>query len=117
MPNVNVKTTVHGKIVQHTKSVQTGDRGGLFYINAAGNKVYLKAYQRDKCLQNTLSSDTGVCRSGVQRQKEYDDDEDNGDDDGNTSDSQVDPPPPLKKKRNDVAKRAYGGFIAKQRPS
>ena len=103
LQNVDVKTTVHGKIVPQSKSVQTGGRGGLFYINAAGNRVYLKAYQREKCLKNTLSSDTGACRSGVLYQND-DDGNDDGDDDTSL---------PVKKKRHDAVKRAYGGFIAK----
>jgi hypothetical protein len=60
-PHVDVGMTVNGRRVQVEKVVMAGGRGGLYYRNAKGKKIYLKAYQRDKCVGKTLERDSGVC--------------------------------------------------------
>ena len=34
------------------KTLRLGTRGGVFYINTAGRRVYLKQYQRAQCLRH-----------------------------------------------------------------
>nr|UMO79639.1 hypothetical protein [Pandoravirus aubagnensis] len=43
------------------KDVDTGPRGGPFYINKFGKKVYLKKKQKEQCLNGTLLGSGGVC--------------------------------------------------------
>lgn len=33
------------------KALRLGSRGGIFYVNTVGRRVYLKRYQRVQCLQ------------------------------------------------------------------
>ena len=39
-----------GKIVPVKKNIVLGSRGGAYYVNRAGKKVYLKRYQKRQCL-------------------------------------------------------------------
>nr|UDO47655.1 hypothetical protein [Pandoravirus massiliensis] len=43
------------------KVVRSGPRGGPFYINANGKKVYLKEEQKAKCRDGKLLGSGGVC--------------------------------------------------------
>ena len=38
-----------------TKNVQVGEKGGLYYTNRRGKRVYLKEWQRDHCKFNKLA--------------------------------------------------------------
>ena len=90
---VVVVTTVDGRRVQVNKDVKVGQRGGLYYINDLGKRVYLKDYQREKCVNGKLEYDHGVCSSDV---------------------------PPVRQSQSQIAvakqKRPYGGFVVTHAP-
>lgn len=55
-----------GRIPPVRKRVRRGDRGGLYYTNADGQRVYLKPYQQRQCRYGELAGyyGGGICRGG-----------------------------------------------------
>ena len=55
--------TTNGRIVNVNKKILIGPRGGPYYVNGAGNRVYLKESQVNQCIERGyLPGDfKGVC--------------------------------------------------------
>jgi hypothetical protein len=43
------------------KFVETGGRGGAYYVNDKGNKIWLKKHQKDQCRNGTLLGSGITC--------------------------------------------------------
>jgi hypothetical protein len=63
LPIKHVPTSLTGKIIPKTKTLQIGPRGGLVIVDTAtGKKQYLKEYQRKQCMSGSLAGDrSGFC--------------------------------------------------------
>jgi len=62
---VSATPAFKGKIVPVRKNIVLGGRGGAFYLNEKGKKVYLKRYQKRQCVKGhgVQGDDAGVCRT------------------------------------------------------
>ena len=62
---VTATPAFRGKIVPVAKKITLGGRGGAYYVNAKGKKVYLKRYQKRQCIKGggVEGDDLGLCRS------------------------------------------------------
>ena len=58
------RPSFRGKIVPVVKTLQIGERGGAYYVNSKGKKVYLKRYQKQQCIKDgrVEGDNAGKCR-------------------------------------------------------
>jgi len=45
------------------KDIMVGKRGGKFYYNKNGKRIYLKKNQKQKCINDTLTGGYGICQN------------------------------------------------------
>lgn len=59
------RPSFRGKIVPVVKKLEIGRRGGAYYENEKGKKVYLKRYQKQQCIKDgrVEGDDDGKCRT------------------------------------------------------